>query len=340
MENSNLSNGRKILIVTDAWDQVNGVVTTLTNLIKQLERIGHTVQVLSHTDCKYKCQMPLYPEVTLAWANKQLLEKKIHWADSIHISTPEGPVGFKAMRYCVSIAKKFTTGYHTKWPEFVRARVPLPEWITYRYMCWLHKHSSAVLVPTPTVKTELEQQGFSNVKVWTRGVNRDIFSPKLRNSLELVGHPILLCVSRVSQEKGLDEFCKLNWPSRHTKFLVGDGPYLETLKKRYPEVIFPGMLHGIELARYYASADVFVFPSKADTFGVVMIESMASGTPVAAYPVTGPIDVIDQNTTGYMHEKLESAVEQCLLLDREQVEKVSRKWTWENCAKQFVDYLA
>lgn len=339
MENSNSSNGYKILIATDAWDQTNGVVTTLNNLKQQLIKLGHTVSILSHKHAKHSRPMPFYPEVTLAWLTDKVIADAVYSADAVHIATPEGPVGFKTMRFCDANAIPYTTGYHTKWPEFIRARFPIPIKWTYPLFKWLHKNSQAVLVPTNTVKIELQQRGFVQVQIWTRGVDRELFSPIHKHPLSHVGHPFMLCVSRISKEKNLEAFCELDWPQRHTKVIVGDGPYRTQLQEQYPEVIFAGEKHGLELAQFYACADVFVFPSKADTFGLVMIEAMASGTPVAAFPVTGPIDVIDQGITVYMHQDLGVAVQNALMLDSEIVHNTSKKWTWEKCAEQFMNYL-
>jgi len=332
-----LSTGQKILIVTDAWRQVNGVVTTLENLNRTLTDMGYDVDFLNYDDADYKCNMPLYPEVKLAWVKQYVIKRKVDWADAVHIATPEGPIGFRVRNYCVKNKIPFTTGYHTKWPEFVRARLPIPVRLTYKFMRWLHKDSKKILVPTQTVVSELKEKGFKNLSVWTRGVDRTIFNPDGRTKL-ICSKPLLLCVTRVSHEKGLDDFCKLEYPGA-TKMIVGDGPYRTELEAKYPDVIFTGVKRGKDLANYYANADVFVFPSKADTFGVVMIESMACGTPVAAFPVSGPLDVIEHGITGVMDENLHTAITQCLNLARNKVYKNSLHWSWEKCASQFIDSL-
>ena len=328
---------KKILIVTDAWRQVNGVVTTLENLNRTLTDMSYDVDFLNYDDADYSCNMPFYPEVKLAFVKKHVIKRKVEWADAIHIATPEGPIGFRTLRYCVKNNIPFTTGYHTKWPEFVRARLPIPMSLTYAYMRWLHKHSTSILVPTQTVVDELTAKGFKNLSLWTRGVDRTIFNPSSRTTLNC-GRPFLLCVTRVSHEKGLDDFCNLDYP-RATKIIVGDGPYRKALEAKYPDVIFTGVKRGKDLAEFYANADVFVFPSRTDTFGVVMIESMACGTPVAAYPVTGPLDVIDQGMTGIMHDDLAQAIYNATQLDRQVVWSHSKKWTWESCAEQFASSL-
>lgn len=332
---------QKILIVTDAWgdNQVNGVVTTLKNLVLELERLGHEVRTLSPEDCKIRVPMPWYDGIDLGFVRTRQIREATNWADAIHISTPEGPVGMRSVRYCERHKIPFTTSYHTKWPEFVRARFPIPESVTRQHMRNLHKKSRAILVPTDTVCAELKTQHFRNIRVWTRGVDRELFNPDHRCKLH-VGRPLLLCVSRVSQEKNIEAFCEIDWPGRHTKMVVGDGPHLAELKKRYGDsVIFTGMLRGHELAHAYACADVFVFPSKADTFGVVMLEAMACGTPVAAYPVTGPLDVIEHGATGYMDADLKVAVEKALTLDRGRILEYSEHWSWRECAEQFLDSL-
>ena len=317
---------KKILIVSDAWEpQVNGVATTLKHLVKELKSQGHTVDLVSTNDAKIKIPTP-YPDVYIAFGGKKPKDVVPHY-DYLHIATPEGSVGKKYLNYAIKNKLKFTTGYHTKWPEFLHAMYKIPMKLTYWYMRKLHKHSSAVLVPTQTAGTELAQQGFKNAVTWTRGVDRDQFT------LNLFPDNYIVCVSIVSKEKNLDDFCKLE--TGFDKVLVGDGPYLEELKKKYPYVTYTGVKHGKELAEYYSNAKCFVFPSKSDTFGVVMIESMACGTPVAAYPVTGPLDVIDFGKTGYMSDSLEDAVDKCLDLNRSLVWEYSKKWTWEESANQF-----
>lgn len=331
-----------ILIASDAWKpQVNGVVTTLVNLKKELETRGHNVIVFSHNFCTRKFKIPFYSEVELGIPQEHVVRQFVcNWADAVHISTPEGTVGRFVLKFCNKRKISYTTGYHTKWPEFIKSKFPwMSRRLVYAYMRNLHKNSKAVLVPTATVYSELKIKYFKNIKIWTRGVDRDLFNVNHRCRLHC-GRPLLLCVSRISKEKNLDDFCKLSWPGRHTKMLVGDGPYLPELKQKYgDDVIFTGVLHGEELAHAYACADVFVFPSKSDTFGVVMLEAASSGTPVAAYPVTGPIDVVEQGATGYLDENLSVAIEKCLDLERTHVEKHSQKWSWSECADQFLETL-
>jgi glycosyltransferase involved in cell wall biosynthesis len=228
------------------------------------------------------------------------------------------------------------TAYHTKFPEGLKKLFGIPESLTWRFVRWFHKHSGKVLTTTDSMVAELKAHGFDGEVIsWTRGVDRDIFTPALR---EETTAKYLLCVSRVSKEKNLEAFFELDYPG-YLKIMVGDGPMLETYKKQYPDVHFTGFKTGVDLARYYANAEVFVFPSRWETFGIVMIEAMACGTPVAAYPCQGPEDVIDQAETGFMNENLADAVTGCLQLNREHVENFSQRWTWNRAWEIFRDNL-
>jgi glycosyltransferase involved in cell wall biosynthesis len=255
--------------------------------------------------------------------------------DGIHIAT-EGPLGFAARWYC-KVEKRsipHNTSYHTKFPEYLNEHIGLP--VDWGYWCvrWFHKFSTRVLVTTESMRQELSARGFERLEVWNRGVDRRLFNQSRRCETE-TPRPILLCVSRASKEKGLDDFCQLE--TQGTKILVGDGPYLDELKKKYHhQVVFPGYKHGESLACYYANADVFVFPSRTDTFGVVMIEAMACGTPVAAYPVTGPVDVVKPGITGALNDDLATAVSDALLCDRAVVADSAEDWSWEHCTETFL----
>jgi glycosyltransferase involved in cell wall biosynthesis len=258
--------------------------------------------------------------------------------DHIHIAT-EGPVGLCARQYLDKRGYRYNTAYHTKFPEGIRKLFGVPEAITWPLVRWFHKHSGKVLTTTTTMVNELKEQGFgTEVIPWTRGVDRTIFKPEHR--AETVSKYIL-CVSRVSKEKNLEAFFELDYPG-YLKVMVGDGPMLETYKKKYPDVHFTGYKTGIDLARYYANAEVFVFPSQWETFGIVMIEAMACGTPVAAYSVTGPKDVIEEGLTGYMSsldQGLVISVDKCLQLDRKKVVEGSKRWSWENAWQIFKNNL-
>lgn len=327
---------KKILIVTDnVRDQINGVVTTFTNIELLAQRDGYDVGYIDPVLFP-SIAAPGYPEVRLSWPRKigQIIQAQC--PDYVHIAT-EGPIGLAARLWLDRQGWRYNTSYHTKFPEFLKKIYGIPERITYAYVKWFHKHSGRVLTTTETMVNDLRQHGFcGDIRAWTRGVDRTIFDPSLRrkNSDE----KILLNVGRVSKEKGLDDFCALDI-SGTKKILVGDGPYKEELEKKYPDVEFVGAKTGKELAEYYANADCFVFPSKTDTFGVVIIEALAVGTPVAAYPVPGPKDILEEGVTGCMRHHLVDAVEICLDYPRRQVIEASQEWTWQRCWQIFRDNL-
>ena len=328
---------KKILIVTDNLpDQINGVVTTYKNIEACAIRDGYTVDYLDPSRFRY-FDCPRYNEVkiTIPWA----VGKKIKAInpDYIHIAT-EGPLGLWARAYLSKCNIRHNTAYHTKFPEGLKTLFGIPEFITWRFVRWFHKHSGKVLTTTDTMVKDLKEHGFDgDVVSWTRGVDREIFNPSHRGET-VAGKPILVCVARVSKEKNLEKFFELDYPNA-TKIMVGDGPMLETYKKQYPDVIFTGFKTGKDLAEYYANADVFVFPSRWETFGIVMIEAMACGTPVAAFPCDGPMDVIDVGVTGHMSEDLKESIDICLSYDRERVLQGSQRWSWENAWKIFKENL-
>lgn len=327
---------KKILVITDNLrTQVNGVVTTYKNIEDHAGSDGYDIVYLDpgqfrHIDC------PGYPEVKLSWPWQIGRKIKAVAADHIHIAT-EGPIGLVARIWCDVNGIRYNTSYHTKFPEFLKKMYRIPECMTYAYMRWFHKHSGRVMVTTQTMVDDLKCRGFSgNIIPWTRGVDRSIFTSGLRG--KTAKKPILLSVGRVSREKGLDDFCSLDYPDA-VKVVVGDGPYRQELQEKYPDVCFAGAKFGQELAMYYANADVLVFTSRADTFGIVIIESLAVGTPVAAYPVPGPLDIIEPGITGHMSEDLVASINVCLQLPRLRVEQASGKWTWANCWSIFRDNL-
>jgi glycosyltransferase involved in cell wall biosynthesis len=327
---------KTILIVTDNLpDQINGVVTTYKNIEACAILDGYNVVVLHPGWFRY-VDCPGYNEVKIAYPRN--LGKKIKEIDPdyIHIAT-EGPIGLWARKYLSLCNYRYNTAYHTKFPEGLRKLFGIPEAITWPLVRWFHKHSGKVLTTTNTMVNELREHGFDGEVIpWTRGVDRDIFDPKHRMEIT---EKYLLCVSRVSKEKNLKDFLELDYPG-YRKVMVGDGPMLETYKKQYPDVIFTGFKTGIDLAQYYANAEVFVFPSRWETFGIVMIEAMACGTPVAAYDVTGPKDVVDQGITGYLdNTSLSNAIDKCLELDRNNVHKASYRWSWDNAWRIFKDNL-
>ena len=326
---------RKILIVTDNLpEQINGVVTTYKNIEPFAARDGYTIDYIHpgryrHIDC------PKYNEVKLAYPKGLWKEIDALSPDHIHIAT-EGPMGVYARRYLTVRGYRYNTAYHTKFPEGMKKIMGIPEFVTWPLIRWFHANSNAVLTTTKSMVEELQSHSFGdNVKPWTRGVDRELFKPAKRTVH--CTKPLMINVGRVSAEKNLEAFYELDIPG--TKMQVGGGPKLEYYKAKYPDVHFVGPMTGQSLADYYQQADVFVFPSRWDTFGLVQIEAMACGTPVAAYPVQGPLDVIDQDETGYMHKDLKFAVQKALDLDREQVYTKSLKWTWERAWEIFRDNL-
>jgi glycosyltransferase involved in cell wall biosynthesis len=327
---------KKILIITDNLpDQINGVVTTYKNIEAMALLDGYTVDYINPSRFRY-VDCPGYNEVkiTFPWRMGEEI-KKIN-PDYIHIAT-EGPLGLWARAYLSKHNIRHNTAYHTKFPEGLAKLFGIPESLTWRYVRWFHKHSGKVLTTTDTMKQDLLAHKFDdNIVSWTRGVDREIFNPSHR--YDNINGKYLLCVSRVSKEKNLEEFFKLNYHGYH-KVMVGDGPMLETYKKQYPDVIFTGFKTGKPLAQWYANADVFVFPSMWETFGIVMIEAMACGTPVAAFPCNGPKDVIEQGVTGFMNESLSDAIDGCLQLNRDSIHKGSAKWSWDNAWHTFRDNL-
>ena len=326
---------KTILIVTDnLYDQINGVVTTYKNIEAHAVRDNYRVVYLdpgrfSYVDC------PGYNEVKIAFPRKVGQILKAINPDHIHIAT-EGPIGLRVRQYLDKHGYRYNTAYHTKFPEGLRALFGIPEALTWPLVRWFHKHSGKVLTTTDTMVKELKDHGFDgDVIPWTRGVDRNVYHPRdYRRNTQLT----LVCVSRVSKEKNLEDFFNLEYPGAK-KIMVGGGPMLEEYQKQYPNVEFVGFKTGDELAYFYNLADVFVFPSKWETFGLVMIEAMACGTPVAAYPCQGPLDVIDEGITGCMNDNLKQAVKDALMLDRQRVWEGSNRWTWERAWEIFKENL-
>lgn len=330
---------KTILIVTDNLpEQINGVVTTYKNIEACAIRDNYRVVYLDPGRFRY-VDCPGYHEVKIALTTKRAVGKILEEIrpDHIHIAT-EGVLGLCVRQYLDQHNRCYNTAYHTKFPEGLRKLFGIPESLTWPFVRWFHKHSGKVLTTTDSMITELRSHGFDGDLVsWTRGVDRDIFHPGHRDET-VSGRPILVCVSRVSKEKNLEDFLNLHYPGA-TKIMVGDGPMLETYRANYPEVIFTGFKTGQSLAEYYANADVFVFPSRWETFGLVMIEAMACGTPVAAYPVQGPLDVVDQGVTGFLNTDLKQAIQDALKLDRQQVLEGSKRWSWIRAWEIFRDNL-
>jgi len=328
---------KKILIITDNLpNQINGVVTTYKNIEAHAILDGYDFVYLNPGDFSY-VNCPGYNEVKIAYPRAMGKKIKEICPTYIHIAT-EGPLGLCARQYLDKRGLRYNTAYHTKFPEGIKKLTGVPEFITWAYVRWFHKHSGKVLTTTDTMVNDLLDHGFqNNVIPWTRGVDRDIFNNSQRIASASEG-PTLVCVSRVSKEKNLDDFCKIQYPGAR-KIMVGDGPYKSELALKYPDVEFVGFKTGLELAYYYANADVFVFPSKWETFGLVMIEAMACGTPVAAYPAPGPLDVVDIGKTGYLGEDLNYNISCCLTLDRKDVIIHSQKWSWEKAWEIFRDNM-
>ncbi|HBK18918.1 MAG TPA: alpha-mannosyltransferase [Gammaproteobacteria bacterium] len=325
----------KLLLVTDAWSpQVNGVVTTLEHVTDDLRQQGYQIRVIEPSDF-VTMALPNYAEIPLAlnvWKFGELYRD--YAPDFVHIAT-EGPIGLAARRYLTQHGLQFSSSLHTKFPEYINQRTGVPVAWGYRFLKWFHRASSATLVTTESMRDYLTDRGLKNLVVWGRGVDTKMFHPGLRevDGREVAGNPTLLYVGRVAVEKNIEAFLSLDLPG--TKVVVGDGPARPGLEKRFPDAVWAGYQRGKDLAKYYADADVFVFPSKTDTFGIVMLEAMAAGTPVAGYPVTGPLDVVQEGITGSLHDDLEQAVRRALTTPRSACRTYAESQSWERVAQAF-----
>lgn len=325
-----------VAVVSDAWHpQVNGVVRTLVTTAGELETMGHRVTFVT-PDRFRTVPCPTYPEIRLALFADRRMSELLDAAHpcAIHIAT-EGPLGHAARRYCLNRGLPFTTAYHTKFPEYVFARTGVPVAWTYRLMRRFHAPSSGVMVATASLRRELEANGFTSIREWTRGVDVSLFHP--RPSILDLPRPIQMYVGRVAVEKNIEAFLALDNPG--SKVVVGDGPQRAELARRYPDAVFLGSKTGEDLAAHYASADVFVFPSRTDTFGLVLVEALASGVPVAAYPVPGPLDVVADSGAGVLDEDLGRAVAGALTVDRSVARARGLTFTWRRAAEMFVENL-
>ncbi len=323
----------RILVATDAWHpQVNGVVRTLTMMAEAAKTFGVEVSFLT-PETFHTFGLPSYPDLRVAIPRRRRIAKMIEAAqpDNIHIAT-EGPIGFAARAYCRRRNIPFTTSFHTRFPEYVSARFPIPEAWVWAGLRWFHGASSAVMAATPALANELRERGFKHVVLWPRGVDGHLFRPREIN----LGYakPVYLSVGRVAVEKNLEAFLALDLPG--TKVIVGDGPARSELQAKYPKAVFLGSLQGEALAEVYSGADVFVFPSKTDTYGLVLLEALASGVPVAALPVTGPKDVIGSAPVGVLSDDLQSACLQALKIDQQACLDFAANHTWEASARAFV----
>ena len=313
----------KILIATDSFDQVNGVSTTYRNILKYSRKRTFVV----HPGLFKWTNFSVYPEVQFCTEPLKAYKKIKDIAPShIHIGT-EGPIGLAARIYCKLNKIPYTTGYHTKFPEYLWKLARLPHFLTYAYLKVFHNDSKAILVPSKSCQEELTKKGFNHVVVWTRGVAKNLISRKPFKKSKI---PKIIYVGRVSKEKNLEPLCEL-----HSKFkitIVGEGPILNKLKAKYPKINFTGYRFGRDLADTYKEHDVFCFPSKTDTFGIVMIEALATGLPVAAFEVTGPVDIVEQGKTGYLGEDLEESINRCHKLNRKKIEfNINQQWSWHKC---------
>jgi glycosyltransferase involved in cell wall biosynthesis len=340
----------RIVLATDAWHpQVNGVVRSLSMTAEELRRLGHCVEVIEPSRfATIAC--PTYPEIRLALGCARPIARLLDECqpDSIHIST-EGPIGWATRSWCLKRGRHFTTAFHTRFPDYVSMRTKIPaEWV-WKMMRRFHSAAERTFTATATLARELEEHGLSSTHHWPRGVDLDQFNPgvKPHPAMMRLARPILLNVGRVAVEKNIGAFLDLGIAG--SKVVVGSGPALEKMKLRYPDVSFLGPMQGAELASTYAAADVFVFPSRTDTFGLVNIEALACGLPVAAYPVPGPLDILGSAGRGVhggkwpigaLDEDLGAAIERALRADRNAAIREARHYSWEACTRSFVGGLA
>ncbi len=328
----------KVLIVTDAWfPQTNGVVRCLESIGRELVAAGDIVHYLT-PEGFWTFPLPTYPEIRLSLVTPMTVGGAIarEAPDHIHIAT-EGPLGLLARHVCLEQGHAFTTSYHTRFPEYVAARLPIPTDWTYAFLRWFHEAAAATLVPTASMQDELAQRNFGHLRLWTRGVDHQRFRPGPKTRFQDLPGPHLLYVGRVSVEKNVEAFLSLDVPG--SKIVVGDGPARAELAQRYPEAHFLGLRTGEDLAELYRSADAFVFPSRTDTFGNVMVEALASGVPVAAFPVTGPRDVLTDPSAGALDTDLGAAIRRALTLDRGAARAHALKFNWSRCAAIFRETL-
>jgi glycosyltransferase involved in cell wall biosynthesis len=327
----------RVLIATDAWHpQVNGVVRTLTSLAQSARELGVHIAFLS-PEGFWSVPAPTYPSLRLALPTGRGIARAIEASepDAIHIAT-EGPIGLMARAYCVNRGLKFTTSYTTRFPEYISARWAVPETWTYAALRRFHAAASVTMVSTPSLAAELARRGFRNLGMWTRGVDTDLFAPHRAMDLDLP-RPVFLTAGRIAIEKNLAAFLSLDLPG--SKVVVGEGPQAAELRQKFFDVHFVGVKHEAALASYMAAADVFVFPSRTDTFGVVQLESLACGVPVAAFPVMGPRDVIGDHPVGALDDDLRAACLRALSLSRAACRAFALTYSWQNSARQFIGHL-
>ena len=327
----------RVVVATDAWHpQVNGVVRTLTSLAASARGLGVAINFLTPEGFR-TVPVPTYPHLRLAVPGMRRIARLIEQQrpDAIHIAT-EGPIGFAAHRYCRRRGLPFTTSYTTRFPEYISARVPIPQALSYAVLRRFHAAATVTMVSTPSLMTEFTSRGFTNLGLWTRGVDTALFNPAHAINLDLP-RPIFISVGRVAQEKNLEAFLALDLPG--TKVVIGQGPEAAALQRRFPNAKFLGHLEDPVLAAHLAAADAFVFPSRTDTFGVVQLEALACGLPIAAFPVTGPRDVIAGHPIGIMDEDLRAACMGALRLSRDACRNFALARPWEHSARQFIAHI-
>jgi len=328
----------RITIVTDAWrPQTNGVVRTLTQTAECLQTFGHELQLIT-PELFRTLPCPTYPEIRLAVLPRNKVARLIRefGPDALHIAT-EGPLGMAARSHCIAAGHRFTTSYHTQFPEYLRSRFPIPLALSYRWLRGFHGAAERCMVSTRSLQELLAGRGFANLARWQRGVDTTLFRPQSKDWLQLP-RPVAVYVGRLAVEKNVDAFLQMPWAG--SKLVIGDGPERARLQAAHPGAHFAGFRFGEDLARHLAAGDVFVFPSRTDTFGLVNLEAMACGLPVAAYPVTGPIDVVEQGVTGMLDEDLGRAALGALRLDPAACRAQALASSWEQCSRQFEANLA
>ena len=327
----------RVLIATDAWHpQVNGVVRTLTSLARSALKLGVTIEFLSPEGFP-SIPVPTYPGLRLALPGPNRIAQRIEEIrpDAIHIAT-EGPIGHMVRRYCINRGLPFTTSYTTRFPEYISARLAIPEAWSYAVLRHFHAAATVTMVSTPSLMAEFKGRGFKNLGMWTRGVDTELFSPAHAIALDFP-RPIFVSVGRIAVEKNLEAFLSLDLPG--TKVVIGQGPQQAALQRRFPDAKFLGLLEDTVLAAHLAATDVFVFPSRTDTFGVVQLEALACGVPIAAFPVTGPRDVIADNPIGVLDEDLRAACLGALQMSRQACRSFALSRSWENSARQFIGHI-
>lgn len=327
----------RILIATDAWrPQTNGVVSTLEQTVRRLEARGHNVKLLTPEGFN-TVALPGYSEIRLALGVQKQVGRWFDQArpEAVHVAT-EGPIGLAVRTWCVTRRYRFTTSYHTQFPQYLRKRLPVPVGWSYALMRWFHAAGQRCMVSTQSMHDELAARGFRNLVRWRRGVDSTLFRPRDKGFLDLP-RPIAAYVGRVAVEKNLEAFLSMQWQG--SKLVIGDGPERARLQARFPRAVFVGYQHGEQLASHLAAADVMVFPSLTDTFGLVNLEALACGVPVAAFPVTGPKDVIEEGVTGALDWNLAAAARRALVVRPADCIAAAARWSWDRCTSEFESHL-